>query len=602
MARWYLTSNENSHQQAENACRRAGLNSSGHRSTHNCHVQAYLKRAVGTNNLVTCGEDDWICSAGTIIYRSRLGPSALRDFYSDFVNSGIEAVRSRAIGHYAVAIRHNNKITVFTDPQGAISLYYSNMDSCWNISNSLDICAQMLPERRINPIKLVMTAFESCTLGEETFYRGVRRLFGTQAITVDLNDGVFKVNNLPDTHTARQKYSSISDAVDGYKSEVQAVFREITAVGSVGLFGTGGRDSRTILAALLDQGAAPKIMYGVGNSDLTDDRPIDLEIATKIAETFNLPFQLLDWSGEQPYNQNILQELFQTYGFQYEVYGASRSLLEELSGGISPYPDLLLGGRGVITACRRPWAQEHRNYTINDLIEFNMSSEGKSPDLPCRELYRSEFIQDLREGLRHGGIEFPDDEAPLETFVKAALFLYIRTDARFLNFANEFCHYIDPLALKCLHDSLLEMPFEYRSNDAFQIRLIHTLMPELLELPVCTTHRPAKINLKTFELEFLDVYKQAFLSRLAHAVLPSACIEPAKKLYHFAKGGKKRESAILPDDRKLKSNQIMETYGRQVLSDPLSTHYLTTTTFLKIKAAERFAHYLAGVNALGYLE
>jgi len=593
-----MTSSETADKKAEYVCEGAGLNSSGYVSGANCHVQAYRKRAVDTPNFVECGEEDWICSAGTIIYKSRLGAEALRDFYSDLVKSGIVAARSRAIGHYALAIRHDNKVTVFTDPQGALTLYYVDTGSWWFASNSLDVCAHVLPVRRIDPIKLAMTAIQTNTPGEETFYSDVRRLFGTQVIRIDINNGTFRVENIPNAGSAESHdYSSISDAIDQYKSAVRAVFRELAAVGPIGLLGTGGLDSRTVLAALLDQGVTPQMMYGVGNSNLTDDHPHDLKVAKDVAQTFKLPFQQLDWSGEQPHSHETMQELFKTYGFQYEIYGAPQSFLRGFSGSISPYPKLFLGGRGPALTNRKPWMLAQTSFSFDDLVEYAISPDVKSQDFICREAYRSNFSQEVKIGLGRGQKDYPADGASLKTFAGAFFFLYLRPDARFLNFVNEFGHYISPFLLGRLHNPLVDVPFEYRANDEFQVRLIQALAPDLLDIPLFSGHQHSRIDRETFTMKRV-AEERSFPGRLADIFLPSSLRPPARKLYLRVKHGRGGEVGKLQD----RNSRIVETYGRLVMSDPLAVRWLSSTSHLRIKVVERLAHYLAGVNTLGYSE
>lgn len=481
MSRWYLASTEKAHGEAQYLCDTAGLRSSGDVHHANYHAQAYLKRVVDTPNLVKYGENDWICSAGTIIYNGRIGPKALLDVYSDFLKGGIRAIHSRAIGNYALAIRHDNNVTVFADPQGALNLYYVQAGSFWFVSNSLEVCAHASPVRRIDPTKLIMTVLQTCTPGEDTFYSGIKRLFGTQAIEINVNDGIFRVDNIPHTDSARaHHYSSISDAIDHCTSEVRAIFHELASVGSIGLFGTGGLDSRTILAALLDQKVVPQMMYARGNSGLTDSSLTDLNVAKQVSKNFNLPFQQLDWSGEQPYTKETLESLFRTYGFQYEIYGASQQFLSGLNGGISPYPNLFLGGRGPVFTNKKPWALEQTTFSFDDLVEYMIPVDiVNNPDFLLRDAYKSYLANEIRIGLLRGNIDYPDNGASLQMFVKAFFFLYLRPDARFLNLANDFCHYITPFLMKRFHDLLVDVPLEYRQKDKFQVMLIQALKPGL---------------------------------------------------------------------------------------------------------------------------
>jgi hypothetical protein len=571
-------------------------------SDANCHGQAYLKRIVATANLIKCGENDWICSAGTIIYNGRLGEEALRDCYADFVKAGISAVQSKAIGHYALAIRRNNEIMIFTDPQGALNLYYIGTGSFWFASNSLYVCASALSHRKIDATKLLVTALQSSLPGEDTFYSDIKRLFGTQLIQIDLGDGTFRVERIPKSDSVLSwGLPSIQDAIDQYKQEVRAVFAELAAVGPIGLFGTGGMDSRTILAGLLDRQALLQLMYGIGNSRLTDYDSNDLDVAQSVAKLYNLPFQQLDWSGNQPHSEETLQEFFRTYGFSYEIYGAPESFLRTFNGGISPYPKLLLGGYCPAFTNAKPWEFNQASFTFDDLIDDGMHYQGgtveKSPGIVDKAAYRSVFASEVKTSLRCAEIAYPDDGASLETFVKAKLSLYIRPESRFLNFANEFGHYIAPFLMKRLYDPLLSVPFKYRAKDEFQLRLIHALAPGLMEVPLHSGWGPARIDRDTFRLirDRVD-QKKSLVRRIANVVLPSVLRRPARNIY--SRLGNKQAAAKLTD----RDSAIVEAYSRQVMSDPLGQRWFSSASEFTPKILARIRHYLVGVNTLGYSE
>lgn len=68
MSRWFLTSNEDCDRKARSACERARLRPSGTVSALGLFGNAYFKRVHSTENVTHCGNDAWICSAGTIIY------------------------------------------------------------------------------------------------------------------------------------------------------------------------------------------------------------------------------------------------------------------------------------------------------------------------------------------------------------------------------------------------------------------------------------------------------------------------------------------------------------------------------------------------------
>jgi hypothetical protein len=520
------------------------------------------------------------------------------------VKSGIAAVRSKAVGHYALAIKHNDTVCIFTDPLGGLSLYYADTGSFWFVSNSLSLCAGVLPNRRLDATKLLVAAIRTSLPGEDTFYSSIQRLFGTQQVRIDLNSGKLRVGLIGDAAPDLSwNLPTIQDALDQYKGEVQAVFRELSGAGPVGLFATGGMDSRTILAALVDQQTPVQLMYGVGNSRMTDYHDSDLSAAKAMADVCGLPLQELDWSGNQPHSEETLRELFQTYGFMYEIYGAPESFLRAFNGGISPYPKLLLGAYCPAFARDKPWEFERKPFSFDHLVGDCMTYVGGNVDhsrcIVCKDTYRSVFASEIRTGLQRGGIAYPVRGASLETFVRAKLFLYIRDESRFLNFANEFCHYIAPFLQKRLYEPLLSVPFEFRAKDEFQIRLIHSLAPGLIDVPLHTGGWPAHINRETFHLvRDHSGPKKSLGRRVARAIVPSVLHKPVRAIYSRAGLSKKRTVHQLTG----RDRAIVDAYSQQVMQHPLGRRWFSDTYEFTPKVLARIWHYLVGVNVLGYSE
>jgi hypothetical protein len=607
MSRWYLASTERIARESALACERAGLRSFGQIADVNCHGQSYVKRAVASPNFVKCDEEDWICSAGTIIHGDTIGPVALGRIYQEFIIGGIAAVREKTLGHYALAIRHGHHVVIFTDAQGALSLYYARESGFWFVSNSLSLCAKALPVRKVDETKLLLTIFQTNTPGEDTLYSGVKRLFGSQQILIDLKGRTFLVEAIaPSTSVKSWRLPSIHDAITQYLIEVRRVFAQIVRVGPIALLGTGGLDSRTILAALLDQKAAPQLLYAMGNSRLTDYHPQDLEVVKRIAELCQLPFQQLDWAGNQPHTRTTIRDLFENYGFSYEVYGAPEGLLRAFNGGISPYPNLFLGGYGPVFTNSKPWETEKRSFSFADLVDDAMANVNKMQFLTFKAKYRSVFAEEVKIGLHRAGIDFPEKGASLQNFVKAKLFLYIRGEARFLNLVNEFGHYVAPFLMKELHDPLVSIPLKYRVKDEYQIRLIHALAPGLVDVPLYAGWGPARIDLQTFRLiRDGGEQRRSLLYRVAGVCLPGSLRERFHKWYICLKHRILKAPQLQPTKPEPLAGldrEIVASYSQQVMSDPHARRWFTSTSDLTPKVLARIHHYLVGVDSISYSE
>jgi len=600
MSRWHLTHDIAPHQRAESICRAAGLRVSGSQSCDGrAYLTAYLKRAVDTPTFVELDDGDWICSAGTLIWKGALGAQALRALHSEFKLHGVTFVQNEALGHYAIAVKSGAEITLFTDPQGALSLYYWFRGTSWSVSTCLQTCAASLSSRRVDPQRFLVTVFQSAAPGEQTLYAEVSRLFGSQSIRIDLHTGTFRVTNIEPAAgkdlTDYRSAGTLEQALERYVTDLRGVFKGLAAVGPVALLGTGGLDSRTVLSGLLDQGVSPALCYGIGNTNLTDDHARDSVVAQQVAQTAGSRFSQLDWSGSQPHSDETLRKLFAHHGFQYEIYGATRGFLKTFTEGVVPGAQLILGGYGPAWTNHKPWESSQTSFSFEELIAYWLAPQATSKHLVDTEGYVKAYAADLRAALSHAHTDWPQDCASLSSFVRTALFIYLRPESRFLNLANEFVHYLCPFILKTLHDPLLNMPLQYRVRDQFQLRLIHELAPRLLDVPLYSGGRSGVLDRNTFQMtpqpppKFVPT-AQSVAGRVADKALPAKWREPVARVYRRLRGGLTRED---------RSNEVVRVYSQRLARDPLTASHLRDIGSLPIKLVARLQHYLAGVNALG---
>ena len=599
MARWHLSSNALADRAAGDICEKAGLLRSGeHSADDGCRIRAYRKRVMPCDNFVTAGAQDWICTAGTLVFNGKLGREALSACFQRFVSDGIDGIRDEALGHYAVAIRKANEIWAFTDPLGAFDLYYLTAQHEWFVSNSLEVCAGAASSRKLDPLRLLVQTLQTYFPGEETFYSDVKRLLGCQAIHIDLRTRHCSVEAIPPSQSSQNwELPNIEEAVCRYQAEVREVFRNLASIGPVGVFGTGGLDSRTVLSALVDQKADLQLMYGIGNSRLTDYDSRDALLAQQVAHEAGVSFQRLDWSGQQPHTMAKLAAFFVRYGFRSEIYGASDSFLDSLGGAISPYPQLLMGGYSPAFSSFKPWELDRNSFTFEELVADSMRFQGnyvaRSQCLLDKASYARVVSDAVRRTLALHGLDYPEQGADLRMFVRAKLLLYVRPESRLLNLVNEFCPYIAPFMIRRLYDPLLEVPFEYRKRDEFQLRLIHSLAPRLVRIPLYSGICPAHIDQATFRLvRDPEGVQNSAAKRLVDRVKPVI----ARRAVKAALRGL-RKLATEPNDR---NAAIRRAYSRQIMHDPLGKRWFGSVAEFTPKDLARICQYLVGVNLMGY--
>lgn len=504
MARWHLTSSPDLHGRASRVGDAADLRATGDLSAPGHHLRVYGKRAIDDANMLRLG-DDWICVAGTVLFDHRIGGATLADIHRLFVDEGVVRTRRNLIGHYAMAIRHGDTITAFTDEQGSISLYYAIDGPRYVLSNSLHMAAACVDEPSLEPIEVVAHALQKMSTGPTTFLADVRRLFGSQVITIDTASGRVAVEDVPNVmRSLEHEPTSIEEAVDGYVELVRDTFSHLDAVSTLAVNTTGGIDTRTVLAATLERGFSPLLMYGVGNSKLTNTKTPDMQTAKALGDLTGLDFYTMDWSGNQPHSPERMTELFRRYGFLFSLFAGSDALLEEMEGGIRPYPQLQLGGYTPAFTNKKPWEVERDAYFVSDVVESFLESRYEHLVEPGRSVYPTHIEQRVRDALRHAPVAFLDEGASREVFTYCRLFVHLRRVSRTANFFNEFSFYLSPFMVKGLCDPLLTIPLRYRDRDEFQVRLIDALQPELLDVPCYSNMLRHEFDRATFTMHRVE--------------------------------------------------------------------------------------------------
>lgn len=483
MARWHLTSNVADHERASRICDAAELTASGEVNEPGHQLRTYAKRSVASCNFHRDG-DDWIAVAGTVLCDGLFGGDALPAILARARDESLARARRHVIGHYALVCRQGDEIVACTDEQGSISLYVTRQGSRLIVSNSLHVVAGCLDQPRVDPLEMLSHTFQKMSAGPATFFSQVQRLFGAQVVRVDVTTGHARIEEV-DTPLRRLEPTpaTITEAVDAVVDIVRPTFDQLRVAPSLALNTTGGIDTRTLLAAVLDRDLRPQLLYGVGNSRLTNTKAADHQIAQQLAESTGLPLYTMDWSGTQPHPPEKMHTLFRRYGFLYSVFASSDGLLREVEGAIDPYPTLQLGGYTPAFTNRKPWEIDRDEFAFDDLIDNFLEDRHRHlrHDMPAA--YVRHVERAVGSALRHAPVAFPEHDSSREAFTISRLFLHLRRESRTANFFNEFSYYLAPFMIKQLYDPLVTLPLPFREHDEFQTRLIHALAPELLDIP-----------------------------------------------------------------------------------------------------------------------
>jgi hypothetical protein len=507
MARLTLTNIQQKHDSLIQRNIKAGLDDYVVHQSDSVFVSAHKKRIVKTENFLEFDNGDFVSAVGTCIYKGFLGQPALKRIYEDF-NDDIEALRSNAIGNYLIAVKKRKKVMVFVDKYQVLKTYYSNVDDEWVVANSLADVASVLNNKEVDEFQLINAIFcPKGTITHCTFFRNIFQIFGSEYIEIDLSSGRFSVNAIP---YSRKRWNltnvPIECVVDNYAEIVRNVFGQLAKVfgENIGLQMTGGRDTRTVFAGLMNVGVKPRIMYGVGNSIITNTKNDDLLANEALRDAFDLDLYIMNWRGDDIRNMENWDKFFFRYGFLYSIYGCNENVFAEYEGKIPNYPKLILTGDFCENLKLRRWIEDKdtKHFSIDEFIDgyyldvVNLDRcYSKSKEF--KEYIRKEYLSTANLC----GIPNDNGVFHVDQFDELRQITARNADSLYTNFLNEFTHSIAVFSIKDLYEYPFDVPAKYRANGRFQLMLISRLYPDSLKVPFFSHTRKHILDQRTFTLK-----------------------------------------------------------------------------------------------------
>lgn len=499
MARFHVTDDIAVFEDAVEVNERAELDPFRISRADDHQLATYQKRAVENRNFLE-RDDGYIAVVGTLICDGKLGHDALERVHTLYTERSVRELRDRCFGHYAVVIKRGQTITVFTDPNGVFDVYYVDSDF-WFVSNSLYVAARVLDERTLDRDRLVQKAIEITELSTNTMFEEVARLHGSEKLEVDLETHSLTVESAPTPpHTWEYSGESFDGIVSDYSKRQTKVFSQIsTASDKIGVQATGGIDSRTVLGGLLATGSEPTLLYGVGNSVLTNTKDRDLEIAARYAQRYELPFHRMDWSGDYPLSEADWADGLKKYGFRYKVYGGTPNFFASLANGLPSTVELVLSGYGFGTVSNIYfWEQKTVPPISFDRVVaeyFTHATDFGRTAMTCFDEYVETLESDARSYMQHDPDEIDiRSDLDLFEFSKTVQLLNGRSQSAYTNIANEFTFHLAPLATYELSRPMLEFPPRYREGERIRVELLEDLYPDLLEVDLFSGIAEASIG------------------------------------------------------------------------------------------------------------
>ncbi len=490
MSNFILTNNQSKFEIAVRRFANRGLVESGRKIFDNMYFASFKKRSIDNENYLSFGEDDFICSVGSFLYKQKVGKPALMEAYDNF-NGYPEHLQLDAVFQGTLVIRKNGNVTIVSDKYHVYWTYYFNDNGTYYVSSSLSSVIQALDKRILNVDRFIEAVIQRGSIGKKMFYENVFKLFGNEQISV--RDNKFSV-----THTEyKLDHYDFSDAstdeiVTEFSELLLGKFQDIYKVfgNEIGIHLSGGFDSRLLLAACLNLGCKPTILYGLGNSPLTSQYSQDKILVEKIRKTFGLNVHYMNWNIDRLIGKDETRANFRKFGFNCNENYCNNSWYKEYTENVGNHVKVLFDGHMGETL-----NIEAEDNIFGDLIpeEFDMNyifdeyqkvffNNFSWRSVKQKSAHEKYLRNELNECVNIFGLPSRDNKMCKRYYQKYWHLRYRPADSHPTNLFNDFLYSFSPLGIPKLHDFVLDIPFEMIRKRGFSIKTINYLVPELSKI------------------------------------------------------------------------------------------------------------------------
>lgn len=474
MAKFFITNNKKIYDSVIGKIEASEFNIGANFAVNNMFIVTVKKLLIDNIN---CWKknNDVVITTGTPIYKTSINNISILD---DFVQD-VDSIRKDMIGQYAVAIRKNNLTTIFGDSSGVYNIYYFFDGHDYLISNDISDMASVL-DNRVSPstINILEEACQNSIIGGESLYNEIKRLRGYEKILI-FDENRLVIEYLP--IKKRILGLSYNDCVVNISDNLKYKAKIIKNVfGNPDIFMTGGLDARISLATYLSIGAKPSLHYGIGNSEITNTKHEDLEIARMFANKFNLSLYEEDWNTPSPFYRDW-DYYISKFGVLASVYAASDSIMK----GFENLPNLISTfGYGGELYRNLPWIENRKKgfFTVEDFIDkYYIGLNPARISIKNVNGYRERLIKKFNDiceiyNLNPNHIENIDNIYLLLEYRSYA-------DTKLVNLLN-YSKYSNLLLFEkeCLQN--IGVSLKDMNNSHFMIDIIRNLYEEVLDIPI----------------------------------------------------------------------------------------------------------------------
>lgn len=496
MSNFSISSTTNKHARYNTQKIEAGYKPSANIQNRLYNFSAFHKYAMDNENYMSFG-DDFICVTGTLIYKNLIGATMLSKLYGDY-HSEISEIRKNSIGAYCIIIKKGNLITIFGEENYSYNIYYYIKDNDWIISNSfLDIPTISENNFEIDKYNFIEFVFNTYILDNETIFKEVKRLCGNQYISIDLTKNSADIIEI-EVDWKLNINNSYQESVKKVTTNLNKVTKTVCEnFGSPVLCMTGGLDSRMNFASVLGNGYLPTLLYGVGNSILTDTKDMDLTINKMYSSLFKLKLNVADWSTPTKIDESW-EKYLNRYSESFLQYNASSNVLYSFEELKEPFVTFGYFGEFYRNI---PWIENQTKdyFSLEEYIdEYFFKTVGFDDLLASTNIDKDKFKNNILRKLKNLCIRYGINPEKVHIDEYRYLYLeYLRVGCSImLNLINKirYCSYLiaeDNVYKNC--------PIYVSSHTGarFMLDCYETMFPKILSVPFYTHCELRSYNTKT---------------------------------------------------------------------------------------------------------
>ena len=455
----------------------------------------YNKLNVSTENYLEVSAGEIVACNGTLVYKNKIGPDALRLLYSDYIecDGDIKKIRRNCFGSYFVAIRTHGQTVCFVDETGVYSMYYYSCNSQYLITNTYYHIESVL-HNSINANSSLEEVFENCIYDNETPFNEVFRIMPEEVIYINNSSNTIKVLRC-DVNCYLLKNTSfesvaeeIKDAIIRYTSKMALFSNEPV------IFMTGGVDSRLSLATYLAAGIKPHVCSWYGNKYKMNTKDEDVSISKTIANELGLVFKEIDVCEDDCVSTQVTKDSFDKYGELAAIYGGNKKWFEIFErSNVHAYE---FGYFGETIKAWELLDQDENNTISLDRFCQLYTNRQKLSFSSDSTFEKKEYDAKIHNKIRHMAESYGMN---LDNLSKEdCMILYYRyrlhADTKCANLANVFGYCTPVLANKEIADLINQCPYVFKANDRINLYITQSIDKRLIDIPYFTHTKYMSLN------------------------------------------------------------------------------------------------------------